>query len=132
MQTPPLIQGTSVRTYPFFIAATVLGLAVAVLFFFNPAQYGFYPRCFLKLTTGLECAGCGGLRATHQLLNGNFAAAFQLNPLLFFAIAIAAIFMINIVSAKFTGTKILKGRMSAMLLWSLLVAAIAFSVLRNI
>lgn len=31
--------------------------------------------------TGLQCPGCGGLRATHALLNGDIVAAWKLNPL---------------------------------------------------
>ena len=49
-------------------AFALLGLA-AVLFFFNPAQSGFYPFCVFHRTTGLLCPGCGSLRALHQLLH---------------------------------------------------------------
>lgn len=64
----------------------LLGLAGAValawvLFRFNPAEGGFYPRCALHSTTGLLCPGCGGLRASHQLLHGEVREAFVLNPL---------------------------------------------------
>src|SRR3954447_20165 len=62
------------------IPAVFIGLAV--LYWFNPAQFGFYPRCALYETTGLLCPGCGSLRAIHQLLHGHLAAAFQLNALL--------------------------------------------------
>ena len=46
--------------------ATVIVIAVlasgAVLFFFNPSQYGFYPVCLFHELTGLNCPGCGGRR----------------------------------------------------------------------
>jgi hypothetical protein len=58
-----------------------VALGTAVLFFFDPSHYGFYPRCPLFVLTGWECPGCGTLRALHQLSHGNFAAAWQLNPL---------------------------------------------------
>lgn len=62
--------------------AGLLG-AAGLLYAFNPTEYGFYPVCFFHQATGLECPGCGTLRATHQLLHGHFGAAFALNPLLF-------------------------------------------------
>jgi len=62
------------------IPAAAVGLAI--LYWFNPAQNGFYPRCGLYQATGLLCPGCGSLRALHQLLHGNLAAAFRLNALL--------------------------------------------------
>ena len=63
-----------------------MGIAVAailgfILFYFDPARFGFYPVCLFHRTTGLLCPGCGGLRATHQLLHGHFTEAFLLNPL---------------------------------------------------
>ncbi|MCX8157775.1 MAG: DUF2752 domain-containing protein [Verrucomicrobiae bacterium] len=66
-------------------AALALLLAVgglAVLYFVNPEGSRLYPKCFLYQTTGLQCPGCGGLRAGHALLHGDLAAAWRLNPLL--------------------------------------------------
>jgi len=57
-------------------------LAAAVLFFFNPGQHGFYPFCLFHRMTGLQCPGCGSLRALHQLLHGNVLEALRLNALL--------------------------------------------------
>ncbi len=65
------------------VTAAVLAVVMLALFFFDPARHGFYPQCMLKRLTGWDCPGCGGLRATHQLLHGNLHEAFGLNPLLF-------------------------------------------------
>jgi hypothetical protein len=63
--------------------SALLAVAVGlVLFCFDPRQYHFYPVCFFHKATGLLCPGCGALRATHQLLNGHFVAAFRFNPML--------------------------------------------------
>ena len=67
-------------TAAILVAITV----VVVLYFFSPKDYSFYPRCLFHSLTGLDCPGCGSLRATHELLHGNFKAAFALNPLLVF------------------------------------------------
>ena len=40
------------------------------------------PKCPVHLLTGLDCPACGGLRMTHDLLNGNLAAAWADNALL--------------------------------------------------
>jgi hypothetical protein len=74
------------------IASLVVAGVTFLLFRFNPAQYGFYPRCYFHALTGLDCPGCGSLRALHQLLHGNVEIAFGLNPLLVLAIPLGAVF----------------------------------------
>ena len=41
-------------------------VSLAVLFQFNPAQFGFYPVCFFHKSTGLLCPACGSLRAWNR------------------------------------------------------------------
>ncbi|HSH95920.1 MAG TPA: DUF2752 domain-containing protein [Roseimicrobium sp.] len=53
-----------------------------LLAFVEPAGQWFYPRCLWHSMSGTTCPGCGGLRATHALLHGDFVAAWALNPLL--------------------------------------------------
>ncbi len=58
-------------------------IGIPLLFLFDPATTSFYPPCLFKTVLGVPCPGCGSLRATHQLLHGNVAAAWELNkPLL--------------------------------------------------
>ena len=75
-----------------------------VLWRFNPSQHGFYPRCALYTTTGILCPGCGGLRATHQLLNGHIATAFANNAL---AVMFAPILA---VAASIQAGRVLRGK----------------------
>ena len=73
---------------------TLLGAAAvlaAALFFFDPATYGFYPPCLFKTIFGAQCPGCGSLRAIHQLLHGNVAAAWALNRPIVVGLPLAAI-----------------------------------------
>lgn len=75
------------RLKGFFWAGLVLiGICAAVLYAFNPAQHSFYPYCVLYRSTGLLCAGCGSLRASHSLLHGDLRTAFALNPLFVLAL----------------------------------------------
>ncbi len=71
--------------------ATLLLPAAAVLFFFDPATAGFYPPCLFKTIFGAQCPGCGSLRAMHQLLHVNLAAAWALNKPIVVGLPLAAI-----------------------------------------
>lgn len=74
-----------------WIAAAAGAVGLVVLYLFDPSRHSFYPVCYWKRWTGLNCAGCGCLRATHHLLHGDVAAAFRYNPLLVLAIPVGAI-----------------------------------------
>ncbi|MCY7351695.1 MAG: DUF2752 domain-containing protein [Cytophagaceae bacterium] len=68
-------------------SVAAVGVAVALIYYrFNPAEVGFFPVCYFRKFTGLHCAGCGGQRALHQLLHGNFREAFRNNALLVLAL----------------------------------------------
>ena len=58
-------------------AIRVIGLAIfvgiALLAWLDPTTSGVFPPCPIHAITGLHCPGCGSLRPTHQLLNGNLA-----------------------------------------------------------
>ena len=74
---------TNKRTQ-FYLASSLVLIGLIILYkIFDPLQYFFFPKCPIKSLTGLDCPGCGGQRATHLLLNGEFKAAFFQNPLLF-------------------------------------------------
>ena len=64
--------------------------AAAILFWFDPTQNAFYPRCALYAMTGLECPGCGSLRAMHALLHGHFLMALRDNALLVLSLPLVA------------------------------------------
>lgn len=69
----------------------MIGLAVAmVLFFCDPARVPIYPVCFFHRVTGLDCPGCGSLRALHELLHGNLAAALHFNAFLVLSLPVFA------------------------------------------
>jgi hypothetical protein len=63
-------------------AAAAAGLAAAAAYTYlaDPYRAGFFPPCILLVGTGHFCPGCGGLRATHELLHGDFGAAMGMNP----------------------------------------------------
>ena len=74
-------QPTPGRLWQWLVVLAVGAGAGMVLFLFDPAQCGFYPICAFHKLTGLDCPGCGGLRAMHQLLHGHIVEALRLNAL---------------------------------------------------
>lgn len=116
--------------FAWLLAAGVV--LVAVLFVFDPAQHSFYPRCTLKALTGLDCPGCGGLRATHQLLHGNIAAAFRLNPLFVTLGPLAAAWLVCLGARGIRRREIPQLRLPPPIAVLLFVVALAFTILRNL
>jgi hypothetical protein len=108
-------------------------LAVATVFFlFDPAQGGFYPSCMFHNLTGLDCPGCGSLRALHHLTHGNIVAAFHSNPLLIVLLPLVAFLGIRWFKrgrGAFGNDPIFLRPATA---WTLLAVTLAFTVLRNL
>ncbi len=63
------------------VVAGIAVVATGYVALVDPHRAGRYPVCPLYLLTGMYCAGCGGLRATHDLLHGDLAGAWGMNPL---------------------------------------------------
>jgi hypothetical protein len=63
-------------------------LVLGAYYWLDPAQYRIFPICLLHHYTGLQCPGCGGQRAVHQLLHGDLLAAWHQNALLVLALPV--------------------------------------------
>lgn len=129
---PPKIKTRSALPW---LLITVCSLAVvgacAVLYFFNPSTHSFYPVCEFHELTGLNCPGCGGTRAAYQLLHGHMLQALHDNAL--FLLSLAAL------AGRGAWFAIQKKRNRSVtpflppwVLWTFLVVAIVFTVLRNL
>jgi hypothetical protein len=115
------------------VAAMLAGTALAVvLFVFDPSTAGFYPVCTLREMTGLQCPGCGGLRAMHQLSHGHLAAAWRLNPF------VVALLPAGLWLGLREMARVLTGRQWPGLVtrpvfgWLLAGALVLFGILRNL
>lgn len=91
MRTPLLVAGGA--------AVAALGLVLV-----DPHEPGSWGACPLYALTGAYCAGCGGLRATHDLLVGDLAGAWSMNPLWVLLVPVlAALWLRWVVRAARTG-----------------------------
>src|SRR6516165_4319094 len=137
MQPVPPKINTTVTLRPSLtgFAVVVCGMTVvgagAVLYFFNPSQYGFYPVCEFHQWTGLNCPGCGGTRAVYQLLHGHVLRAMQDNALAVLAPALLA------GRAVWVGVKRYRRQpvgpfLPLEIFLPLLVVAVVFTILRNL
>jgi hypothetical protein len=87
MEVPRAFSTTRLIVTAVIACGVVAG--TVILFMFDPATAGIYPVCTFHQMTGLQCPGCGGLRAMHQLSHGHLAAAWHLNPLLMVLLPVA-------------------------------------------
>ncbi len=71
------------KKYQLTLLCFLTSLGIMIFYSFDPANpNNFYPPSLSRNWGGFYCAGCGMLRALHQLLHGNWYAALKLNPLL--------------------------------------------------
>lgn len=115
------------------MAVCALGLlaALALLFVLDPTEGGLFPPCPWRAVTGLLCPGCGVLRGTHALLHGHIGEAWRLNQLwLVVAPWLGAGFVWA--SLRTWGVPLPPVHVPARVMWGMLLAVIAFGVLRNL
>ena len=66
----------------------------AILYFFNPEDTIWLPKCPFYVLTGYQCPACGGQRAIFQLLHGNLKEAFFFNPFLVISLPYAVLLIL--------------------------------------
>jgi hypothetical protein len=132
MNAPPVIHAPhrSAADAFLWVGIAAIGAGLGVLFSYDPAKYGFYPICFLHATTGLNCPGCGALRAIHQLLHGHILAAADLNLLFVLCLPFSAWWAARYAAAWIQGAT--APRIHPAWYWTFLAACAVFTVLRNL
>jgi hypothetical protein len=119
---------------PLAAAGGVL-LATGYIRFVDPNEPGHYPMCPTLALLGIDCPGCGGLRATHALAHGDVAAALDHNA--FFVVFVPVLVGLWVVWAyrAWTGVTPPKSRMGESISRAapvvVLIVAMAFAVIRN-
>ena len=117
-------------------------LASAYVGLVDPNAPGHYPLCPTKAFTGLDCPGCGGLRAVHSLVHGDITGALDHNAFVVLVVLPGAIVLwARWLWRTWKGTDAdgEGGREPAdvalpspVLVWSVVALAVAFTVVRNV
>lgn len=89
------------------------------------SPHSLYPQCPFKWLTGWNCPFCGGLRMTHDLLHGDLMAGINDNLFVLVGIPLLAGWLLV---RRHRGQRSLP----MPLVVSIIVAAIAWTVLRNL
>lgn len=131
---PPTITAAARARRWRWLWLTLAGLFVvllAALFTFNPSRYSFYPFCAFHRVTGMQCPGCGGLRAAHHLLHGEVVTAFRYNQLVVVAVPGLAFFLAH---RGWRGPRKEKvsHRAQARWAWLAFAALVVFWIVRNL
>lgn len=105
------------------------GLALAGAF----VVFVLRPPCLIRKFTGLYCPGCGGQRMLLALLQGDFSTAFRQNPFLFIVLPLTGVYAVTEAVLYLKQKRPLyKSRRFPVFLIIVLVAAVAYGILRNL
>lgn len=96
-------------------------LAVGLLATVAPS---YWPKCPIYWTTGIYCPGCGGLRATSALLNGDLVAAVNQNVFVFLAPVL--------VGVGFLVQRAKKPHLTKLFVAFVAMSALSYTILRNL
>ncbi len=118
---------------PAAIAACFLG-AASYVWVSNPTDGGAAdpPGCLVKLTTGLDCPGCGGTRAFYLLMHGNLPEAVRHHAMAVFAAPFLVWLYVAWAVKQVSGRSVPMPRITAKTISLLLGAWAVFMVVRNI
>ncbi|HEX5597681.1 MAG TPA: DUF2752 domain-containing protein [Micromonosporaceae bacterium] len=111
-----------------------IGAAAGYTLLANPASANAdaLPSCLLKLTTGLDCPGCGGTRAFWYILHGDLGAAARHHLLFVFALPFLLYLYVAWAVQHSFGRRLPPLRLTPTVLGTFLVAWLVFSVARNL
>lgn len=112
------------------VAAGVAMAATALVAVRDPHLPGSYGYCPLYVLTGVYCPACGALRATHDLVRLDVAAAWSQNPLWVLLVPVVVAGWLLVVVRRVRGRPV--PMLPAWTAWGALAVIILFGVLRNV
>ena len=119
------------RTLVIILAIAALLVFGFIYYALDPSSSAAFPSCGFLTLTGYKCPGCGSQRAIHALLNGDVAAAFHYNAMLF--IAAPWILLCLFAETQRVRNPRLYARLHpSLLIWLFLATILAWWLLRNI
>ncbi len=111
-----------------------VGAAVGYTMLVDPTRSApdALPTCLLKLTTGLDCPGCGGTRAFWYLLHGDLPAAARHHLVFVFAVPFLIYAYLVWAGRQMFGWRLPQPRVTPTMIGVFLGGWLIFSVLRNL
>ncbi len=114
------------------VGVAMLGILI-VLYFVNPENCAYMPKCIIKLITGLDCPSCGAQRAIHAMLHGHPLQAINYNLFLIYAIPyLLLIIVFGQLARRNIGIRFHKFLNSRPMLLGFVAIYIAWFIVRNI
>lgn len=113
-----------------FMTISIVLLMVVYFAFYKLT--GVAIPCLFYEITGWYCPGCGISRMLLALGRGEFYQAFRYNPLLFIALPVVVILLINWLYAKYYGKKSWYEKVPEWAWIALLVVVVVYGILRNL
>ncbi|MFD8233500.1 DUF2752 domain-containing protein [Streptomyces sp. NPDC059696] len=110
-----------------WLGALVLTAVVVATACADPSRPGPFPSCPFHAVTGLDCPGCGSLRALHELTHGQVVAAADYNALLLVFLPVGVWVWLRVV----TGRSRQRAR-PVWWAWAVLGVLLVWTVLRNL
>jgi hypothetical protein len=121
--------GVRVQAAAATAAIIMLGVLIQIC---PPARYTFYPWCPVHALSGLQCPGCGGMRAVAALLAGGWGEAARQNALIVVLAPFALVFAAMQAYSAVRWNRWHNLRVSPLAITGLLAMAGLFAVVRNI
>jgi hypothetical protein len=111
-----------------------VGMGVAYTLVSDPTRSApdAAPSCLLKLTTGLDCPGCGGTRALWYVLHADLPAAARHHVVFVFALPFLAYLFVAWAGNQAFGWRLPELRVSPAMIGGFLGLWFAFSLVRNL
>lgn len=118
----------------------VLAGGTTVLALRSPHVPGSYGVCPLYALTGLYCAGCGVLRATHDLAQLDLASAWSMNPVWVLAVPVIVLLLgwwtwqraLDVRALRAGRRRPARAAISPVWAYVALAGIVAYSVVRNV
>ena len=123
---------TDHKNWRWGVAIVAVAVAVALLRIFDPATSTLFPPCPVHYLTGWYCPGCGSLRAIHQLLHGNFRAAWAMNPLTVVLLPFVTYGLVSHALFEIRGHGLPQPSLPAVWIRALGAAILLFGIVRNL
>jgi len=118
------------------VVGGLVAVATAYVAAVDPNRPGHYLVCPVYLLTGHYCAGCGALRATHDLAHGDLAGAWAMNPLWVLVVPLLVLAWLRWSVRSWRGPGAARSAPAAQRVvwvpWVALGATVGYTILRNV